>query len=170
MAVLLLQGFPEEAEGHGGLGGGAGLGDDVDGEVHIRHQIQHFLQRVGGQAVADEVDVGRILLFQVVVGGAQAVDDAPGAQVGPADADDHQGLGIGLNPGGGGLDAGKFLFIIVPGQMDPAGELGAGAGGVLQLVVGQLQPGSQSVLIGHGQEALHFKQFDIQHRVIVLSF
>ena len=26
MAVLLLQGFPEEAEGHGGLGGGAGLG------------------------------------------------------------------------------------------------------------------------------------------------
>ena len=78
-AVLLLQSLPEEAEGHGRLRGGAGLGDHVDGEVHVRHQVQHFSQGVRGEAVAHKVDVGGVLAPEVVVGRAQAVDDPPGA-------------------------------------------------------------------------------------------
>ena len=77
-AVLFHQELPEEAEGGGGLRGGAGLGDDVDGEVHVPDQVQDLLQRLGGEAVAGEVDVGGVLFLQVVVGGAQALDDAPG--------------------------------------------------------------------------------------------
>ena len=75
LAVFFLQRFPEEAERHGRLRGGAGFGDDVDGKVHVPHQIQHLAQRVSGEAVADKVDVGRVFLFQVVVWGAEAVDD-----------------------------------------------------------------------------------------------
>ena len=78
-AVLLLQGLPEEAEGHGGLSSGARLGNHVDGEIHIRHQVQHLPHSVGGKAVAHKVDVGGILALQVVIGRAQAVDDTPGA-------------------------------------------------------------------------------------------
>ena len=77
-AVLLHEELPEETEGGGGLRGGAGLGDDVDGEVHVPDQVQDLLQRLGGEAVAGEVDVGGVLFLQVVVGGAQALDDAPG--------------------------------------------------------------------------------------------
>lgn len=44
-----------------------------------------------------------------------------------------------------------------------AGEVAAGAGGVLQLLVSLHQLGSQCVLIGLGQEGLHIEQFDIQH-------
>ena len=88
----------EDAEGHGGLGGGAGLGDDVDGEIPVAHQLQHLQQRIGGQAVAREVDVRGILFLQIIVGGASdQVDDGPGAQIGAADADDHQSLGVRLD-------------------------------------------------------------------------
>ena len=112
-AVLLLQQLTEKAEGHGGLRGGAGLGDNVHGEVHAVHQLHHLGQRVGAEAVADKVDVGRILLFQVVIGRAQAFDDAPGTQVGAADTDDHQRLGVGLYFLRRRLDAGKFRLVIV---------------------------------------------------------
>ena len=169
-AVFVLQQLAEEAEGHGGLGGGAGLGDDIHGEVIVPQQVDDLLHGVGAEAVAHEVDVGGVFLFQVVVGGAQALDDATGTQVASADADDHQGLGIALDLGGSGLDAGELLLVVVPGQVHPAGEFAAGAGGVLQLLMGNLQPGSQCLLVGHGQERLHLKQFDIQHDVSVLSF
>ena len=61
------QKLAEEAEGHGRLGSSTGLGDDIDGEVIITDQLHHFTQLVGREAVAGKVDVGRILLFQVVV-------------------------------------------------------------------------------------------------------
>ena len=77
-AVLFHQELPEEAEGGGGLRGGAGLGDHVDGEIHIPDELQDLLQRLGGEPVPGEVDVGGVLPLQVVVGGAQTLDDAPG--------------------------------------------------------------------------------------------
>ena len=77
-AVLFLQGSPEEPEGHGGLRGGTGFGDDIHGEIHILHQVQNFLQSICGQAVARKIDVGAVLFLQVVIGGAEAVDDTLG--------------------------------------------------------------------------------------------
>ena len=140
-AVLLFQHLPEEPEGHGRLRGGAGLGDHIDGKVNAVQEFQHLLHGVGRQAVAHEVDVGGVLLFLVVVGGAEALDHAPGSQIGTADADDHQGLGILPDPGRGGLDAPELLLVIVPGQVDPARKRTSGAGAVLQLLMGQLHAG-----------------------------
>ena len=127
-AVFLFQQLPEESEGHGGLRGGAGLGDDVDGEVHVLHQIQHLPQRIAGKAVAHKVDAGRVLFLQIVIGRAQAVDDPTGPQIAAADADDHQRLGVCTDPLGRRLNPGKFPPVIVPGQVNPAGEFPAQTG------------------------------------------
>ena len=63
LAVLLLELFAEEAERDGGLGRRAGLRDDVDGEIVVADELRHLAQRVGGEAVADKVDVRRGLLL-----------------------------------------------------------------------------------------------------------
>ena len=69
-----------------------------------------------------------------------------------------------MDLGGGLLDAGELGAVIAAGQMDPAGELAAGAAGVLELFMGVLQAGSQRLLVRHGQEGFHMEQLDIQHR------
>ena len=127
LAVLLLQQGLEDTEGHSGLGGGTGLGDDVHREVPVADEGDGLQQSVGGQTVAGKQDVGGVLLLQVIIGGCQQVDDGAGAQIGAADADDNQHLGLLLNLLGSGLDAGKLLLIIVPGQIHPAGEVAARA-------------------------------------------
>ena len=63
LAVLLLELFAEETECDGGLGRRAGLRDDVDGEIVVADELRHLAQRVGGEAVADKVDVRRGLLL-----------------------------------------------------------------------------------------------------------
>ena len=148
LAVALLQQLTEEAEGHGRLGGGAGLGDHVDGEIHILHQLHHLRQRLAAETVADEVDVGGVLLFQVIVGGAQALDHAPCTQIGAADADDHQRIGIDLDLFRRRLDALILRPVVVAGQVYPAGKFAAAAIAQLQMAVGDLQPGRHRRLIG----------------------
>ena len=139
LAVLLLQHGLEEPEGHRGLGGGAGLGDDVDGEVVVTDEVHDLLHAVAGQAVAGEIDVGGVLLLQVVVVGAHQLDDRPGSQIAAADADDHQGLAVGLDLPGRGLDTLVLGFVVVPGQVHPAHEVAALAGGLLEPGVGLLE-------------------------------
>ena len=129
----------EEAEGHGGLGGGAGFGDDVDGEIVVPDEVEDLLHGVSGEAVAGKVDVGGVFFLQVVVVGAQQLDDRPGAQVAAADADDHQGLAVALDLPGGGLDARVLGLVVVPGQVHPAHEVVAPACGLLEPGVGLLE-------------------------------
>ena len=57
LAVFLFELFAEEAERDGGLGRRAGLRDDVDGKIVVADELRHLAQRVGGEAVADKVDV-----------------------------------------------------------------------------------------------------------------
>lgn len=90
--------------------------------------------------------------------------------VGPANANDHQSLGIALDLGRCGLNAGELLFIIILGQTHPAGEVPAQTGAVLQPVVGAFQQRGQAGLIGFGEKILHLKQFDIQHHSSILSY
>ena len=61
---------------------------------------------------------------------------------------------LALDPRRGRLDAGELLPVIVPGQMDPAGELSAGTAAALELLMGPLQPRRQDLLIGQGQKRL----------------
>ena len=127
-AVLLLQQALENAEGDRGLGGGARLGDDVHREVPVADELQQLQQGVGGQAVAGKEHIGGILFLQVIVVGLDDLDDRAGSQIGAADADDHQHLGLLLDLLGRRLDAGELLLVVVPGQVHPAGEITAGAG------------------------------------------
>ena len=53
-------------------------------------------------------------------------------RVGPADADDHQSGGLGLDLSGGSFDTREFLAVIILGQMHPADKIIARAGGVLE--------------------------------------
>ena len=95
--------------------------------------------------------LGGVFLLQVVVVRTQQLDDRPGAQVAAADADDHQGLAVGLNLFGGGLDARVLLLVIVPGQVHPAHEVVSPAGGLLEPGVGLLE--ALGVLPGLGGAA-----------------
>ena len=158
LAVLLLQQSLEDAEGHSGLGGSTGLGDDVHGEVPVADKGDGLQQSVGGQAVAGKQDVGGVLLLQIIVGRGQQVDDSTGAQIGAADADDHQHLGLLLNLLGSGLDAGELLLVVVPGQIHPAGEVAAGAVMVGQHRGGLLQTGHALGQVILGNEPLQFCQ------------
>ena len=151
LAVALLQQIFEDAEGHGGLSGGPGFGDDVHREIPVAQQVDDLLKRIGGQPVADKIDVRRGLGQQVVIGGFQKLNDGAGPQIGAADSDDDQSLGIRLDSRGGRLDAGKFLFVVVPGQMDPAGKLAAQAVTAVQFCTGRGQSVRQILL---GQKAL----------------
>ena len=64
--------------------------------------------------------------------GLQHFDDRPGSQIAAADADHHQGLAVGLDLLRGGLDAGVLRLVVVPGQVDPAHEIVAESGGLLE--------------------------------------
>ena len=149
LAVLLLQQGLEDAEGYCRLGGSARLGDDIDGEVLVLHQLDDLQHGVGGEAVAGKVDVGPALVGQVEIGGVEQLHHRAGAQIGAADADDHQGLGVAADALRRRLDAGKLLLVVVPGQVNPAGIRAAQAAALLQLDAGALQrvqPAGQPVL------------------------
>ncbi|MPM27135.1 hypothetical protein SDC9_73641 [bioreactor metagenome] len=133
------------------------------GKVHAVDQVHDVTHGIGAQAVADKVDVGAVFLFQIVVGRLKAFHHAPGAQVRAADADDHQSPGVPPDFGGRRLDAGIFHFIIVPGQMDPAGELSTLAAALLQFFLRQLQSGSKRLFVRHGDKGVHMESFNVQH-------
>ena len=147
LAVFLLQQFSEETECHGRLRGGTRFGDNVDGEIHIPHQIQHLAQCVTGEAVAHKVHIRRLFLFQIIIRGAQTVDHAAGSQIAAADADDHQRLRIALDLLGGSPDPGKFFPVIRLRQMHPTREFSAQAGAGLELFMGLFQTGQQCLLV-----------------------
>ena len=98
LAVGVLQVLLHDAEGDGGLGGGAGLGDDDAGDIALGGQVHEFGEVFLGQVVAGEDDLGGVLLRELlreVV--AEGLDRALGAEVGTADADgDHQVHALGL--------------------------------------------------------------------------
>ena len=65
-AHLIFQQLAQHTEGQAGLGGGAGLGDDVDGEALALAQRDDVIQIGGADAVAAEVDLQAIVQLVVV--------------------------------------------------------------------------------------------------------
>ena len=134
-AHLIFQQLAQHAEGQAGLGGGAGLGDDVDGEPLALAQGDDVIQCGGADAVAAEVDL-QARLQLVVVDALDGLHHSPGAQIAAADAGHNQDVGIAADLFGRSLDAGELFLIIIPGQIHPAQEVVAGAGLGLQALVG----------------------------------
>ena len=168
-AVFALQLFAEEAEGDGGFGGRAGLGDDVDGKVLVADEIHHLVERVGREAVADEVDVRGGLFLQIVVGRAEALDHAARTQIAAADADDDERAGVGLDLLRRSEDARVFILIIVARERDPAEEVAALSAAVLQPARRALKARQKRSLIRQRQEGRSMGNIDRQHDKTLLT-
>ena len=163
LAVPLLKQAAEEPERHGRLGRRAGLRDHVHGEVHAVEQLHRLAQLVGGETVADEIDVGGILLFQVVVRRAQALDHAARAEIRPADADDDERLRVAPDLLRRLLNARELRAVIALRQVHPARELTADAVALLQMAMDDVQPRGQLHLIWHGDKLLQLRQINLNH-------
>ena len=164
LAVLLLQHGLENAEGHGRLRGGARLGNHIDGEIPIPDEGDGLQQGVGRQSVAGKKDVRGILLLQIVVGGCQQLHHSPGTQIGTADSDYHQHLRLLLDALGRCLNTGKFLLIIVSGQIDPARIVAAGPVMGSQHLSRLLQVCLPAVNVVLGNKSRNLGQIQFQHR------
>ena len=134
-AHLLFQQFTQHTEGQRGLGGGAGLGDDVDGEALALAQADDVVQVGGADAVAAEVDLQTILQL-VVVHTLNGFHNSACAQIAAADAGHDQNVRVLADLGSGCLDAGELFLVIIPGQGHPAQKIAAGAILGFQLLVG----------------------------------
>ena len=156
-AVLPGQQLPEDAEGGGGLQGGAGLGDHVHVKVLIAQLIQGVPQSVGGEGVAHEEDPGIVLAGN----GLEKLDGAAGAQIGASDADDHQSRGAGTDLFRRGHDPVQFGFLDVLGKAAPADEVGTAAAAVCQGLMGQ--SGQLVIGAGGGEEFLRAGKIYVYH-------
>ena len=123
---------------------------------------------VGAETVACKVDVGGSFLLQIIVGGAEALNDTAGTQIGAADANDHQRLRIALNFGGSGLDAGIFFLIIVAGEIHPADEVVACACAVLQMALRGAELGQQGFSVVGSNKGFDVGVIDADHSKCLL--
>ena len=131
-AVFLFQHFAQHTERNGRLRGGAGLGDHVDRHITAFADFQQLGQSRGADAVAGEVNVGRILLEGIVIGRLQEFNRSAGTEVRPADADHDEYIGIRLDLFCRRLDAGKFFLIIISGKRNPTDKIISQTGTAVQ--------------------------------------
>ena len=134
-AHLVFQQLAQHTEGQRGLGGGAGLGDDVDGEALALAQRDDVIQIGGADAVAAEVDLQAVVQL-VVVHTLDGFDDGACAQIAAADTGHDQNVGVLADLGSSCLDAGELFLVVIPGQGHPAQKIAAGAVLGFQLLVG----------------------------------
>ena len=131
------QQLAQHAEGQCRFGGGAALGDHIDGKTLALGECNDIIQCAGRNAVAAEIDLGAVCQL-VVIHALAGFDHGTSAQIAAADACHQQHIGIIADLFGCRLDAGKFLFIIGFGQVHPAQKIVAGAGFAFQQFMRQL--------------------------------
>ena len=91
----------------------------------------------GAQAVAGEEDLRIALaLADVVVGTLEQLNGSPGAEIGTADANDHEHIGFPADFLRGHLDSADLLGCLPNGQVQPAQKVVARAGAVHQGIMG----------------------------------
>ena len=156
LAVLLLGQFLEDAECDGRLGGGAGFRDDVHGEVAVSEDLQKLGEIGPADGVAGIVDLRRLALFfgqfivEVVV---QELICRTCPEVGAADADHEQHVGILADLRRGLFDADELFLVVIDRKIDPAPEIRARAAAVEQ----HLLRGFRALL--HGLKRLLIDEF-----------
>ena len=127
-AVLLLQHGLEHAEGHRRFGRGAGLGNDVDGEIAVPDHIDQIREIPGAQGIAGKIDLRMFTLPRrkpVCKAVGKEFDSSARPQIGTADADHDKDLGIGADLCRRLFDAGKLLPVVGFGKIDPSGKIRA---------------------------------------------
>ena len=138
-AVFLLQHLLEYAEGDGRLCGRSGLGDDIYGEISVADHVDEPLQIGAADAVSCIVDLrclADLFGYIVVEAVAQELDGSSCSQVGAADTDDDQYLGVALNLLCRLLDTRELFFIVIYREIYPANIVVAGSCSAHQDVLG----------------------------------
>ena len=133
-AVLALKHPAQGAGGDGRLRRGAGLRDDVDGEILALEQLAQLLPRAGGQVIACEEDL-RVGILQIVVLALDQLNGSARAEVRAADADDDEHVGIRTDALRGAADALQLLRLLKRGQLQPAEKIIAGTAALGQRLV-----------------------------------
>ena len=131
--ALLLQ----QTEGEGGLGGGAALRDVDDAELLILQVLGEFKEIVFANVVASKEN-GGLGVLQPAEAVAQGLDDGFGTQIAAADTGHHDGLAVLAKHLGRGHDVVDEGRGDAGGQVQPAQEIIAWAGAVLQGFLGGL--------------------------------
>ena len=133
----ILQQLAQHAEGQCRLGGGAGLGDNVDGEALALRQLDDIIQRGGADGIAAEVNLQAVIGLVVELA-LDSLNHSAGAQIGAADTGHQQHVGVGTNLLCSFFDAGKFFLIISNRQVKPTQKVITGTRFGFQLLMGQL--------------------------------
>ena len=126
LAVLLLQDRAEYAERDRRLRRRAGLGDDVHGEIAAFDDVHDLLDVGRAHAVADVVDLRGLpdaLRDVVVESVTKEFDRRARAEVGAADADDEEDVGITLDLLRRLLDPRELFLVIIHRKVDPSEEV-----------------------------------------------
>ncbi|MNX10422.1 hypothetical protein D3C86_401650 [compost metagenome] len=134
-AVDLPRPLMEDAEADGGLQGGAGLRDDVEGVSPLDaggtrrgQEAQEGGHRVGIDVIAFPVDLGAtvsgVARQFVTIRVGQGLDQGPCSQVRAADAHHHMGVAKGSEAVCRGLDGRKHVFALER-QVEEAEEVGS---------------------------------------------
>ena len=124
-ADRILQQLAQHAERERGLGGGAGLGDDVDREALALRQLDDVVQGRGADGVAAEINLQAVVSL-IVVQALDGLDHSACAQIRTADTGDEQHIGIRADLLRSLLDAGKLFLVISNRQVQPAQKIIAG--------------------------------------------
>ena len=123
LTVLFLQQFAEDTEGDRRLGSGAGLGNHVYADILALTDGKQFLQSRRADAVAGKVYGRRILGKRVIKRRGYKLNSRACTQIGSADTDYHEDIAHLLDALRRCLDACKFFFIIIYGQIDPTEKI-----------------------------------------------
>ena len=133
----ILQKLAQHTESEGSLGGGAGLGDDIDGEALALRQLDDVIERGRADGIAAEVDLQAVINL-IMVQALNGLYHGAGTQIGAADTGDKQHIRVGTDLLCGLLDAGELLLVISNRQVKPTQKVIAGTGFGFQLLMGQL--------------------------------
>ncbi len=149
LAVLRFQKLLEDTESDRRLGGRTGLGDDVDGEISSLDHVHQMGQIGAAHIAAAEIDLRRFADLgadNIVEAVLQEFDRGSCAEIGSADADDDQDIGLLSDLLRRFLDAGKLFLVIIDRKSSPANVIIAFSGAGQQRLFG-----CQNIVLQYGQ-------------------
>src|SRR5690606_7424843 len=128
------------------FGGRSRFGNHIDTDLLILQQLQEMGRVNGAEVMADKINLRSLSLFPgklVVKAVIQHLQRRAGTQIGTADADHHERIGIGPDATGGLLDPGELFPVVVRGEIHPSEKIAAHSRAAVQHLLGRLDKGFQ---------------------------